>query len=501
MAGTAKSEKRADYASTKERELGAWIKSVEEGSPAWEAGLEPGMRIETVNGKPLRDIIDWRWEASDDVAELTVFTPDDGQVYDCELLREPGQEWGVEFTDVLFDGIRTCVNACQFCFMRMLPEDARSSLLLRDDDYRLSFTQGNFVTLTNMTDEDVDRVITCRLEPMNVSIHAVSPEVRRKLIGPHAQRGMDVLERLCEAGIEVHGQVVLCAGINDGEELHRTLEWVEAHDTVTSIAIVPMGYTKYSKNFSRSFSEDREASRAVVGLLKPYQERARQRLNMTRFQLSDEFYVDADLPIPEAEAYDGYPQYYDGIGMLRSFLDEARDVCESRASELRAVADALDAQGARALVVVGEAALKAVQTFTQGWANVCGRDPAALPVQAVAIRNDYYGGDVNVTGLIVSCDLLAQLPQELIGTFVVLPEVMFNFDKVTLDGDTQAHILSEIAARGGQGLVAQPSPGTIVDALAGAVAGDPAGPSVVIPELVDTPLRSERAIRPAQRYR
>ena len=280
MAGTAKSEKRADYASTKERELGAWIKSVEEGSPAWEAGLEPGMRIETVNGKPLRDIIDWRWEASDDVAELTVFTPDDGQVYDCELLREPGQEWGVEFTDVLFDGIRTCVNACQFCFMRMLPEDARSSLLLRDDDYRLSFTQGNFVTLTNMTDEDVDRVITCRLEPMNVSIHAVSPEVRRKLIGPHAQRGMDVLERLCAAGIEVHGQVVLCAGINDGEELHRTLEWVEAHDTVTSIAIVPMGYTKYSKNFSRSFSEDREASRAVVGLLKPYQERARQRLNM-----------------------------------------------------------------------------------------------------------------------------------------------------------------------------------------------------------------------------
>ena len=473
MAGTAKSEKRADYASTKERELGAWIKTVEEGSPAWEAGLEPGMRIDTVNGKPLRDIIDWRWEASDDVAELTVFTPDDGRVYDCELLREPGQEWGVEFTDVLFDGIRTCVNACQFCFMRMLPEDARSSLLLRDDDYRLSFTQGNFVTLTNMTDEDVERVITCRLEPMNVSIHAVSPEVRRKLIGPHAQRGMDVLERLCAAGIEVHGQVVLCAGINDGEELHRTLEWVEAHDTVTSIAIVPMGYTKYSKNFSHSFSEDREASREVVKLLEPYQERARQKLNMTRFQLSDEFYVDADLPIPEAEAYDGYPQYYDGIGMLRSFLDEARDVCEGRASQLQAVADALDERGAHALLVVGEAALKAAQTFTQGWANVCGRDPSALPVQAVAICNDYYGGDVNVTGLIVSCDLLAQLPQELIGTFVVLPEVMFNFDKVTLDGDTQAHILSEIAARGGQGLVAQPSPGTIEDALAAAVGSMP----------------------------
>ena len=169
------SRDRADYASTRERSLGAWVQSVEEESPAWEAGIEPGMRIESVNGHKLRDLIDWRWEADGASCELEVFDPRDGGTYGCELWREPGEDWGIDFTDVLFDGIRTCVNACQFCFMSMLPADARPSLSLRDDDYRLSFLQGNFVTLTNVTDEDVERIITCRLEPMNVSIHAISP--------------------------------------------------------------------------------------------------------------------------------------------------------------------------------------------------------------------------------------------------------------------------------------------------------------------------------------
>jgi len=307
MPGSPRSERRSDYASTRERTLGAWVAHVEDGSPAWEAGLEEGMRIDTVNGCVMEDIITWRWEADGSIAELEVYDPRDGEEYACTLIREPGQDWGVDFTDVLFDGMRTCVNACQFCFMAMLPKDARNSLMIRDDDYRLSFLQGNFVTLTNVTDEDVERIIRCRMEPMNVSIHAVSPEVRIPLIGRRSMRGMEVLEKLCEAGIEIHGQIVLCAGINDGEELERTLAWVEAHPQVTSLAIVPLGYTKYSKRFSSSFSEDVEASRAVVKLLESYQERARKELGITRFQLSDEFYLDAQLPVPKAETYDGYP--------------------------------------------------------------------------------------------------------------------------------------------------------------------------------------------------
>lgn len=452
-------QRRSDYASTKERSLGAWVLSVEEASPAWEAGIEPGMRIDRVNGVVPRDLIDWRWEADGGVCELEVFDPRDETTTPCVLEREPGQDWGIDFTDVLFDGIRTCVNACQFCFMAMLPPEARSSLTLRDDDYRLSFLQGNFVTLTNVSDEEADRIVTCGLAPMNVSIHAISPEVRRSLIGPRAQRGIEVLERLIAGGIEVHAQIVLCPGINDGEELTRTLDWIEARPQITSLAIVPLGYTKHSRRFRRSYSDDVEASRAVVRLIEPYQLRAREELGITRFQLSDEFYVDARLPVPPAETYDGYPQFYDGIGMLRSFLDEAALVADERRDEMRRVDEALLGRGLRALLVCGEAARETIDVL-------CGLLSPGGAVRTHAVRNDYFGGDVNVTGLIVSCDLLAQLPDDLSGALVVLPDVMFNFDRVTLDGDSQERILDELRGRGAVALVSEPSPGKILDCLA-----------------------------------
>lgn len=451
-------QKRADYASTRPQADGAWVARVEEGSPAWDAGIEPGMRIVTVNGVEPRDIIDWRWEADGGWCDLEVFDPTDGTTAGCELIREPGEDWGIEFTDVLFDGIHTCVNACVFCFMAMLPKEARASLTLRDDDYRLSFLQGNFVTLTNVTDDDVKRIIRCGLEPMNVSIHCISPDVRRKMIGAHAARGVEVMEALCEADIELHAQIVLCPGLNDGEELHKTLDWVEARPQITSLAIVPMGYTKHSKRFDRSFSDDIEASRAVVRLIEPYQERARAEFGNTRFQLSDEFYVDAELPVPPAETYDGYPQFYDGIGMLRSFLDESALVRREREAECLAVDAALGEKDLRVILVCGEAAEKTIQVFGD-LVSPEGR------IRTQAIRNDYFGGDVNVTGLIVSCDLLGQLADDLAGAVVVLPEVMFNFDHVTLDGDSQAHILDVIRERGGRPLISEPSPGKLLDCL------------------------------------
>ena len=456
--------KRADYASTRPQAQGAWVASVEPGSPADDAGIEEGMRIDAVNGVALRDIIDWRWEADGQVAELDVYVPEDDEVYAATLYRDPGQDWGIDFTDVLFDGIRTCVNACQFCFMAMLPEDARASLSLRDDDYRLSFLQGNFVTLTNVTDDEVERIIRCRLEPMNVSLHAISSDVRRSLIGRNAARGIEVLERLLDAGIEVHGQIVLCLGINDGDELRKTLDWVESKESFSSLALVPMGYTKYSRRFSSSFSEDVDASRQVIRLIEPYQQRARERYGITRFQLSDEFYLDAHVDVPAAETYDGYPQFYDGIGMLRSFLDDAGEICSTEASLLTALRDALAKRDMRVLLVCGEAAEGVIQAFCDGWqAAVADPVPDVAPY---AIHNDYYGGDVNVTGLIVSCDLLAQLPQDLSHTVVVLPEVMFNFDHVTLDGDTQEHILSELQSRGAMVTVTQTTPQSLLASLA-----------------------------------
>ncbi|MGI6755441.1 MAG: DUF512 domain-containing protein [Atopobiaceae bacterium] len=460
------SARRADYGRSRAYTQGAWIAHVEENSPAWEAGLEVGMRIDYVGGKPLRDIIDWRWEASDFEVDIAVFDPTTQEEYSATLMREPGQDWGVEFTDVLFDGIRTCVNACKFCFMRMLPKDARSSLMLKDDDYRLSFTQGNFVTLTNMSDEDVERVITCKLEPVNVSLHAISPDVRRKLIGPRAQRGIEVLERLCAANIEVHGQIVLCLGINDGAELTATLDWVEAHSNITSLAIVPVGYTKYSKEFTHSFSEDVEASRAVVKLLKPYQERARKTLGITRFQLSDEFYIDAHLPVPPAATYDGYPQFYDGIGMLRSFLDEMDSQLDDQAIYARTKhsVETLVSAGRHVKIIVGEAAYPVVAAFAERVSATFEAEEA--PVSACAIKNDYFGGDVNVTGLIVAEDLLAQLPHKMKDTLIILPESMFNFDGITLDGQPRGLVASELALRGAAMCIAETSPHELLLAIA-----------------------------------
>ena len=391
---------RADYAPSQAPELGAWVESIEEGSPAARAGIERGMRIVSVNGAPLRDLIDWRWEADGAVCELEVERKD-GSVFTAELVRSFGEDWGVDFTDVIFDGIRTCVNACQFCFMSMLPEDMRPSLSLRDDDYRLSFLQGNFVTLTNVSDEDAERIIECDLEPMNVSLHAISPEVRRSLIGARAQRGIEVLERLLDAGIEVHGQIVLCPGINDGDELERTLAWVEERPLIRSIALVPVGYTRYSRRFTSSYSDDPASARAVVELVGPYQERSRARDGITRFQLSDEFYVAAGMEVPPSDDYDGYPQFHDGIGMLRSFLDEAALVCAERRDELEQVASSLRADGRRALLICGEAAHETIGAFCRLWA------PTG-EIEARSIRNDFFGGDVNVTGLIVAEDLLAQ---------------------------------------------------------------------------------------------
>lgn len=449
----------APYAPTRHPDDGgALVVSVAPESPADDLGIVPGMRIMSVNGKPLTDMIVWLWETDGEEAEITVHDPRDGATETAVIERFAGEDWGVEFDGAVFDGMRTCVNACLFCFMNMLPKESRSSLSIRDDDYRLSFLQGNFVTLTNMSDAEVDDVITKMLSPMNVSLHAVTPDVRRRLIGRNAARGMEVLERLLDAGIEVHAQIVLCPGLNDGEELRATLDYVEARPGITSLAIVPLGFTKHQKRFTTSYSDDVDASRAVVELISPYQERARETRGHTVFQLGDEFYVDAKIEVPPAESYDGFPQFYDGIGMLRSFLDDIECIRSDAAAELAAARSALQDLDATALLVCGLAARGVFSLLCKA----IGEDVAA----PFAIENRYFGGNVNVTGLTCACDLLDQLPLDLTARLVVLPDVMFNYDSVTLDGAARDDIVSELMRRGARVAVSTPAPRQILDALA-----------------------------------
>lgn len=428
--------------------LGALVTAVRPDSPAYDAGIEPGMYVARVNGEALTDMIVWLWEADEDEVELEVFDPSDNTTASCVLERFPGEDWGLTFNDAVFDGMRTCVNACVFCFMTMLPRESRKTLTIRDDDYRLSFLQGNFVTLTNMSDADVENVISKNLSPMNVSVHAVTPEVRRRLIGRNAARGMEVLERLMAADIEIHAQIVLCPGLNDGEELVKTLEYCEAHPQITSLGIVPLGFTKHQNRFSSSYSSDPASARAVVEQVRPYQDRAYQRFGRHTFQLSDEFFIAARLDPPPADFYDGYPQFYDGIGMIRSYLDDTDDMLRNP-DRMAVVGDVLSRHGLALRVLSGEAARPTVARFFEH---------DSLAGEVVAIKNRYFGGNVNVTGLLTAEDILEQLPQDLSGVMLILPEVMFNAGGLTLDGYHREQLLQILQERGSVVRIAPTTP-------------------------------------------
>ncbi len=406
------------------------------------------MLITHVNGVELRDMIDWDWEADGPEVDLEgVAYPgsDEEFEFECHLERDWGADWGITFDGAVFDGMRICRNNCLFCFMKMLPRGMRRTLYMRDDDYRLSFLQGNFVTLTNMSDADVERVVSHALSPLNVSLHAVSPDVRARLIGKNAQRGLDALERILQGGIEVHAQIVLCPNENDGEELRKTMDFIEARPLITSLGIVPLGFTRHQDTFTESFNDPARAQ-AVIDIVRPYQLRSRAQTGRTRYQLADEFYLMAQTEPPVAQEYDGYPQYYDGIGMVRSFIDEGEQLVANPddVAPLRAAAERLRASGQSVVLLSGAGSAPVVRRFIDS-------TPLAGLCEVMPIENRYFGGNVNVTGLLCACDVLEQLDSDLSGRIVFLPDIMLNTDRLTLDGVLADDLVSRIASRGARG--------------------------------------------------
>lgn len=441
---------------------GATVVEIEPGGPADREGLEVGMVVTHVNGVELRDMIDWQWEADGPTVHLEGIayqgTPNEFE-FECDMERDWGEDWGVGFDGAVFDGMRLCRNNCTFCFMKMLPKGMRRTLYMRDDDYRLSFLQGNFVTLTNLSDEDVERIISCALSPLNVSLHAVTPEVRRSLMGKNAHRGMEALMALLDADIEVHAQIVLVPDQNDGDELRRTLDFVVEHPSITSLGIVPLGFTKHQDTFSVSFNDPARA-RAVIDMVRPYQVRNRAQDGRTRFQLADEFYLAARVDPPAAEEYDGYPQYHDGIGMVRSYLDEIETVLADPHScgLLQKAARVLEKTGKTLVLISGEGAAHVAERFVV-------RCPFADRAQVRSVRNDYFGGNVNVTGLLTAEDVMAQMPQDLSDLVVFLPDIMLNADRLTLDGWTEADLCSRLSDRGAQARFVRATPAGIAAAV------------------------------------
>ncbi len=403
----------------------ARIAAVREFSHADDAGFYPGCCITAVDGVPVRDIIDWRWLTTADEMELSYIDADgdEGEVF---LERDPEEDWGIEFDDVIFDSIKLCRNNCTFCFMRQLPDDVRPSLVLRDDDFRLSFLQGTFVTLTNLMPEDEERILEQRISPLRVSLHASTPEVRRGLIGRNAAHGIAAFDRLLSAGIQAHAQIVLLPDVNDGDELAATLAWAYERPGIVGIGIVPIGFTKHQSIFDKSFN-DVPSARAVVECIEPYQRRALAERGTPWVFASDEFYRNAypdDLldHLPPASYYGEYEMFEDGIGIIRSFVDDWES---SREGEARLLA-ALERTNSRVAYILGCATREFVLPLVA-------RSSLAGRFVAHPVKNDYFGGNVDVTGLLTAEDMVRAI-QGLQGfDLVVLPKVVFNSSGMTLD--------------------------------------------------------------------
>ena len=416
---------------------GGVVDAVETHSPAGRAGVASGDIVVEVDGETLRDVIDWQWLADGEAISLSVRRH--GNVADTvQLSRTLGEAWGLSFTEAVFDGVRTCRNQCAFCFMAQLPRGLRRALYLRDDDYRLSFLQGNFVTLTNLSDSDVRRIAEQHLSPLYVSLHAVDPEVRAELVCARHDRALERFDELLAASIDVHVQIVLVPGVNDRAVLDRTLMWLAEREGVQSVGIVPLGYTAHQQRFPRSY-EDPVAAAAVIGQVQEWQTAFRTRHGVTWVHLADEFYLNAGVEVPAAALYDGLPQYENGIGLVRDWTDSVNAMSE----QLSAAAGRAASASRIALVTGALFAPVLLQTVARlsGAAGL-----AAGSIGVIAVENRFFGGNVSVAGLLTAADLVPAIATLSAETVVLVPDIVVNADGLLLD-DVPA---AELAARSGR---------------------------------------------------
>ncbi len=382
------------------------VGAVAPGSLAAELGIEPGHRVVSINGAPLNDAIDFQFEASSEEVTLEIDTGED--VVEVSVERDLDETWGITFADPTFDGIHICENTCPFCFIKQLPKGMRKSLYVMDDDYRYSMLYGNFVTLTNLTDDDWRRIEDQHISPINVSVHATNPELRVALVGnPKGAFILEHLARLERAGIEYNTQVVLCPGINDGAELDRTIrELSECGPHLRSIAVVPVGLSKFgierqsrrvrlSRTCMRTLPgatldirrfEQAEAE-AVIDQVEAWQRTFRRERGKTFVYLGDEFYLMTGRAVPAANGYDGFPQVEDGIGITRLFIDDAERIIKRSAPGSSNAVSGTIACG----ILIADTMRELVD-------RVNAHTGSGLRV--VPIVNEFFGEQINVSGLL-----------------------------------------------------------------------------------------------------
>jgi putative radical SAM enzyme (TIGR03279 family) len=399
---------------------GGEILAVREGSLAHRIDLHPGDRLLAINGHNLRDVIDYQFYSADESLALTVRRAD-GRAEHVQVDRWVDDDMGLEFTDPTFDGIRRCNNHCEFCFIHQMPPGMRKTLYVRDDDLRYSFLYGNFVTLTNLTEEDWERLAEQRLSPLYVSVHATDRTLRARMLGlPDAPDVLQQISRLGRLGVEVHAQIVVVPGVNDGQVLQRSVdELAKLFPTVTSVGIVPVGLTRYQSASVRTMTG--VEARALLAWATPRRRELQRRLGLRLVYPSDEVYLLAGMPIPGSSTYDGFPQLANGIGLTRLLLD---DWSRARRRSL----ERLTAYG-HITLVCGRLIAPTLARLAAELAQAAG-----IRVSLVPVENEFFGSTVTVSGLLTGGDVKRALSGVDPGRLLVLPRVMFDASaEVTLD--------------------------------------------------------------------
>lgn len=400
----------------KEKEI--LINHVQPGSVADEMGVVPGDRLIAINGRPPHDIIDYRIAASHEELDLEILK-ENGQVWSLKIEKDIGEPLGLGFSSPTIDAVRRCNNKCIFCFIDQNPPGMRKTVNFKDDDYRLSFLEGNYTTLNNLAATDISRIIRDRISPLFVSVHATTPDLRERMMrSRQAREGLKTMRILTEAGIHLHGQIVVCPAWNDGPELKKTIDDLASlGPAMESVAVVPVGLTAYRERLTPLVPMSAAAAREIVSLVHGMQDRFLKKRGRRFVFLADEFYLLAGMPVPSDAEYEDYPQLDNGVGLMRLFLEEYEE-CSASGPDLRLSHELkitlLTGVAARDAILLPVSILKTIPN---------------LDTRLEVIKNRFFGPMVTVTGLLTGFDLIETLRGQDRDRVVIFPGVMLKDDE------------------------------------------------------------------------
>ena len=398
------------------------IRSVEEGSIAWELGIETGDKLLSINGTEIEDVFDYHFLVNDE--ELVVLIEkENGEEWELEIEKDYEEDLGIEFEQGLMDEYRSCRNKCMFCFIDQMPKGMRETLYFKDDDSRLSFLQRNYITLTNMTEDNVRRIVKYHLEPINISFQTTNPELRCKMLhNRFAGEALKKVDILYEGGITMNGQIVLCKGVNDGEELERSIRDLTKYlPNLQSVSVVPVGLTKYREGLYPLEPFTKEDAKKVLQTIHKWQEKIYAEYGIHFIHAGDEWYILAEEELPEEERYDGYLQLENGVGMLRLLMNEFEEGFEKLEGDDRKREISM-ATGVLAYPFLQ----RMIDRLEEKFPNV--------KVHLYKIINYFFGESITVAGLITGQDLIAQLKGQELGECLYLPcSMMRDGETVFLD--------------------------------------------------------------------